>query len=136
MHCKEDAIYVFPEIKLRGLVPNFSIHVSVSNLYIPRIGPPILLQQNRWTYSRYIKIANRYIPRSFVSGNTCFESSVQFGSTFHKLVYKVGTGENLRYILCANSHLKPPLERLFKINCNSLARHLKKYFSSMKCKIM
>ncbi len=28
-------IYVFPEMKLRGLVPN-SIHVSVSSLYIPR----------------------------------------------------------------------------------------------------
>jgi hypothetical protein len=26
-------------MKLRGLVPNFYIHVSVSVLYIPRIGP-------------------------------------------------------------------------------------------------
>ncbi len=24
--CKEDTIYVFPELKLRGLVPNFHIH--------------------------------------------------------------------------------------------------------------
>jgi hypothetical protein len=39
MHCKEDSNYVFPEIKLRGLVPNFHIHTSVSDLYIPRIGP-------------------------------------------------------------------------------------------------
>jgi hypothetical protein len=31
-------------IKLRGLVPNFHIHISVSNLYIDTIGPPILLQ--------------------------------------------------------------------------------------------
>jgi hypothetical protein len=23
-HCKEDSNYVFPEIKLRGLIPNFS----------------------------------------------------------------------------------------------------------------
>jgi hypothetical protein len=30
-------------MKLRGLVPNFYIHVSVSDLYIPTIGPPILL---------------------------------------------------------------------------------------------
>jgi hypothetical protein len=38
LHCKEDPIYVFPEMKLRGLVPNFYIRVSVSNLYIPRVG--------------------------------------------------------------------------------------------------
>ncbi len=49
LHCKEDPIYVFPEMKLRGLVPIFHIHVSVSNLYIPRIDPPILLQQYRQT---------------------------------------------------------------------------------------
>jgi hypothetical protein len=30
-------------MKLHGLVPNFCIHVSVSDLYIPMIGPPILL---------------------------------------------------------------------------------------------
>jgi hypothetical protein len=29
-------------MKLRGLIPNFHIHVSVNDLYIPRIGPPIL----------------------------------------------------------------------------------------------
>jgi hypothetical protein len=33
--------------KLRGLSPNFHIRVSVSDLYIPRIGPHIFLQQNR-----------------------------------------------------------------------------------------
>jgi hypothetical protein len=32
LHCKEDPIYEFPEIKLRGLVPNFNIPVSVSDL--------------------------------------------------------------------------------------------------------
>jgi hypothetical protein len=30
-------------MKLRGLIPNFCIHISVSDLYIPTIGPPILL---------------------------------------------------------------------------------------------
>ena len=35
--------------KLRGLIANFHIHVSVSDLYIPRIGPHIWLQQNRQT---------------------------------------------------------------------------------------
>ncbi len=46
-HCKEDPIYVFPEMKLRGLVPSFHIHVN--DLYIPMRAPPILLQQNRQT---------------------------------------------------------------------------------------
>jgi hypothetical protein len=27
-HCKQDPIYVFPEMKLRGLIPKFHIHVS------------------------------------------------------------------------------------------------------------
>ncbi len=51
LHCTENQIYVFPEKELRGLSPNFYIHVSVSDLqlYIPRIGPYILLQQNRQT---------------------------------------------------------------------------------------
>jgi hypothetical protein len=39
MHYTENSKQIFPEIKLRGLVPNFYIHVSVSNLYIPTIGP-------------------------------------------------------------------------------------------------
>jgi hypothetical protein len=30
-------------MKLRGLIPNFYIHVSVSDLYIPTIGPPTYL---------------------------------------------------------------------------------------------
>jgi hypothetical protein len=49
MHCKEISIYVFLGKELRGLSPNFHIHVSVSDLYIPTIGPPIFLQQNRQT---------------------------------------------------------------------------------------
>ncbi len=34
---------------MRGLNPNYHIHVSVSDLYIPTIGLPILLQENMWT---------------------------------------------------------------------------------------
>jgi hypothetical protein len=40
VHCTENSKQIFPEMELRGLVPNFCIHVSVSDLYIPRIGPP------------------------------------------------------------------------------------------------
>jgi hypothetical protein len=35
----ENPIYVFPEKELRHLSLNFHIHVSVSDFYIPRIGP-------------------------------------------------------------------------------------------------
>jgi hypothetical protein len=49
LHCTEKPIYVFLEMKLRGLVPNSCIYVSVSDLCIPRIGLPIRLQQNRQT---------------------------------------------------------------------------------------
>ncbi len=41
MHCSENSIYVFLFWELCGLSPNFHIHVSVSDLYIPRIGPHI-----------------------------------------------------------------------------------------------
>ncbi len=37
------------EKELRVLNPNSYIHVSVSNLHIPRIGPHSWLQQNRQT---------------------------------------------------------------------------------------
>ncbi len=36
---------IFPEKEHRGLSPNFHIHASVSNLYIPTIGLPILLEE-------------------------------------------------------------------------------------------
>ncbi len=44
---QRNPIYVLSEKKLRGLSPNFRIHVSLSDLYIPTIGPPIFLQQNK-----------------------------------------------------------------------------------------
>ncbi len=44
-HCTENSKQIFPEMKLRGLVTNFLIHISVSVLYIPTNGPPILLQK-------------------------------------------------------------------------------------------
>ncbi len=46
-HCTRNSKQIFPEMKLR-LVPISYIYVSVSDLYIPMIGPPIL-QQNRGT---------------------------------------------------------------------------------------
>jgi hypothetical protein len=46
---QRNSIDVFLEKELRGLSPNFHMHVSVSDLYIPTIGLPILLQENMWT---------------------------------------------------------------------------------------
>jgi hypothetical protein len=48
-HNTENSKHIFPEKKLCCLSPNFHIYVSVSNLYIPMIGMPILLQENMWT---------------------------------------------------------------------------------------
>ncbi len=45
-HCNKNPINLFPEKEFRGLGPNFHIHVSVSDLYMPKIGPHIFLQQN------------------------------------------------------------------------------------------
>jgi hypothetical protein len=45
----ENSKQIFPEKELRGHSPNFQFHVSVSDLYIPMIDLPILLQENMWT---------------------------------------------------------------------------------------
>jgi hypothetical protein len=45
----ENSKQIFLEKELRGLSLIFQIHVSVSDLYIPMIGLPILLQENMWT---------------------------------------------------------------------------------------
>jgi hypothetical protein len=36
---------IFPEKEYRGLSPNFHIHASLSDLYIPTIGLPILIEE-------------------------------------------------------------------------------------------
>jgi hypothetical protein len=41
INCTQTPIYVFPEVKLCGIVTNSYIHESVSYLYISRIGLPI-----------------------------------------------------------------------------------------------
>jgi hypothetical protein len=47
-HNTENKIKIFTGKELRGYSPNSCIHVSVSDLYIPLIGLPILLQEIRW----------------------------------------------------------------------------------------
>jgi hypothetical protein len=45
----ENSKQIFPEKEFRGYSTNFHIHVSLTNLYIPTIDLPILLQENMWT---------------------------------------------------------------------------------------
>jgi hypothetical protein len=48
-HYTENLKQIFPEKELRGVSPNFHNDVSVSSLYIPTMGLPILLQENMWS---------------------------------------------------------------------------------------
>jgi hypothetical protein len=48
LHCKDNAVnlkQIFPEKEYRGNSPNFHIHESVSELYIPTMGLPFLLEE-------------------------------------------------------------------------------------------
>ncbi len=47
--------------RIARLSPKIHIHVSVSDLYIPTISLPILLQENRWTDPVNIEIAHRHM---------------------------------------------------------------------------
>ncbi len=65
MHCTENLKLIFPDMKLRGLVPNFCIHVSVSDL---DIAPPIffILYKKTHTYPRILygrTMKDRYIEK-------------------------------------------------------------------------
>jgi len=60
IHCNENPIYGYLFWELRGLSPNYNILVSLSDLYIPMIGLPILLQENM-TDSGNKEIAHRHM---------------------------------------------------------------------------
>ncbi len=60
-HNTENSKQKFPEKELRCHSPNFHIHVSVSDLYIPMIDLSILLQENMWTDPWSIYIAHRHM---------------------------------------------------------------------------
>jgi hypothetical protein len=67
VHCKEDPIYDYQQMKLRDIVPNFHIHVSGKDLYIPTISPPppIFCSKIGGPIVGIYKIAHRYINVDF-----------------------------------------------------------------------
>jgi hypothetical protein len=62
-HNAENSKQIFAENELRGHIPHsdFHIHVSVSDLYIPKIKLPILQQEIWGTDPGNIKIAHRHM---------------------------------------------------------------------------
>jgi hypothetical protein len=93
MHCKENPIYVFLFWELRGLSPNFHIHVSMSDLYIPglvdifpcsRIGRLILEIYKSLTDIWVQELGDRTLyfcfgNNSFISGNTLMGPDIYNG---------------------------------------------------------
>jgi hypothetical protein len=45
----ENSKHIFPEKEFSGHSPNFHIHVFESDIYIPSMDLPILLEENMWT---------------------------------------------------------------------------------------
>jgi hypothetical protein len=94
MHCTENLIQIFPEIKLCGLVPILYVYVSVNVLYIPTIGPqtqyskiggPIMDIFKSLTDTWMQKFGTR--PCSFISRNICFQFSVHSVTSSHLTVW-------------------------------------------------
>jgi hypothetical protein len=52
---------LFPKQNYKVLSPSSKAHISVRNLYISRIGLPILMQENMWTNPGNTKIARRHM---------------------------------------------------------------------------
>ncbi len=60
MHCPENSKQMIPEMKLRGLVPNFYIFVDVSDFYYHDRSANAI-QKNSRTQGGNIYIAHRYM---------------------------------------------------------------------------
>ncbi len=82
-YCNENPIYVFLFWELRDLSPDFHIHVSVSDLYIPGIGPYISRSRiGRTIVVIYKSLTDTWMwklglwSRNSFSGNICFEFSI------------------------------------------------------------
>ncbi len=79
--------------ELRGLSPNFHIHVSVTDLYIPRIGPHISCSRmGRSMVVIYKLLTDTWMwklglwPSNSFSGNICFEFRYWFFAVYSRSV--------------------------------------------------
>ncbi len=94
-HCKEDLIYVFPEMKLRGLVPNFHIHVTVIDSYIPMIGPAICCKICRTILGIYESLIDTvHECRNWERGPAVSFLGI-FVSNFRYIVFAVRSSDNV-----------------------------------------
>jgi hypothetical protein len=61
IHCNGNSVYVFLFWELRDLSPNFHIHVSVSDIYIPKMGLHISSSRKGQTHRGNIEFALRHM---------------------------------------------------------------------------
>jgi hypothetical protein len=108
-HCSGNSVFIFLFWEQRGLSPNFHIHVSVSDLYIPKIGPHISSSRNG---SSIVGIQYMYnsltdtwmwklglMPRYSFSGNICFRFSAFFlCSAYYELIRSRGSYLHLSFL--------------------------------------
>ncbi len=101
MRCTKNSKQIFPKMKLHGLVPNFYIHGSVNDLQYTvysKIGPQTKYSKIGGPIVEYINPSDTWMqklgarPPSFISGNICFELSVQCVPYF-VLLPCTGTGD-------------------------------------------
>jgi hypothetical protein len=82
LHCNGNSVYIFLFGELRVLSPNFHIHVSVNDLYSPRIGPHISSsRKGRPRVEIYDSLTDTWMwklglrPQYSFTGNICFKFS-------------------------------------------------------------
>ncbi len=98
MHTATKISFLFWE--LRGLSPNFHIHVSVSDLYIPRIGPHTIFPRRigRPMVGKYKSLTDTWmwklglVPRNSFSGI--------FVSSFRYCFFAVHRNEGFKNVCC------------------------------------
>ncbi len=101
LHCNENPIYIFLSWELHDRSPNFHIHVSVSDLHIPMIGPHIFVQQidcgNISKAHRHMNVEIGMWARYSFSWNIC--SVVWDGTYWPKMIFSEFCGVGSPFII-------------------------------------